>query len=424
MSNGDDDTPDTDDTPADTDPSAVSDRLDSIETALSDDEVTESDLDDLEGELESATEAIETLPESDDEDDEPSEREQLSTRADELSAAIDDERGPYAEDVSERVDELASRLTDTRWTDVGEQDAIDAVSTYAGAVAGPLATTIDEPGDSIDEAVSTLESVRDAIDSSELHPDSDTETITALGDATDDLTADLDDAQEWSDLTVHEQLDYQGFYDVLTPKNRKDFPPELSVVRIAESNNNPEPILLALEKLTSDFMQENCLDAFIRMGPPEAFEEMNERAQKRKQKPIEALGKIGDARALETLIPFIDGDGDPVLQAITLKALGEIGDAEATQAVANRLVADEPSVRSSAAKALGRIGDTRAIQPLSECLGSDDENSVRASAAWALNQIGTKDALDAIQSYDDDQSYLVQVEAERATQAFANTEPV
>ncbi|WP_330632460.1 HEAT repeat domain-containing protein [Halocatena halophila] len=423
MSNGDDDTPDTDDTPADTDPSAVSDRLDSIETALSDDEVTESDLDDLEAELESATEAIETLPESDD-DDEPSEREQLSDRADELAAAIDDERGPYAEDVSERCDELASRLADTRWTDVGEQDAIDAVGTYAGAVAGLLETTIDEPGDSIEDAVSTLESVRGAIDDSELHPDSDTETITALGDATDDLAADLDDAQEWSDLTVHEQLDYQGFYDVLTPKNRKDYPPELSVVRIAESNNNPEPVLLALEKLTSEFMQENCLDALIRMGPQKAFEEMNERAQKRKQKPIEALGKIGDARALETLIPFIDGDGDPVLQQTTLKALGEIGDTDATQAVANRLVADEPSVRSSAAKALGRIGDTRAIAPLSECLGSDDEDSVRASAAWALNQIGTKAALDAIQSYDDDQSYLVQVEAERATQAFADTEPV
>ncbi len=74
--------------------------------------------------------------------------------------------------------------------------------------------------------------------------------------------------------------------------------------------------------------------------------------QKRDKGPIEVLGKIGDERATETLHDYIDGDGDPALQKVTLRALGAIGSAESVQPVANRLDADSEEIRSVAARTL------------------------------------------------------------------------
>lgn len=423
MSNGDDETTATDSGRADPDPAAISDRLDATEESL-ESASTEAELDDIEAELDAVAEKIDTLPEPEesDEEDEESPRERLQERSETIREELQAQRGPYASDVTDELDSIASQITDTRWTEQGASDVTETVGSFVETVDDTLGADLALEPASTDDAGDALADAGDVIEAAELHPDDDTETIETLLDATETLQDGIDEAQEWSDLTVREQLDYQGFYDVLTPKNRKDYPPELTVIRIAESNGDPEPILLALEKFGSEFMEENCLDALCRMGPNAAFEEMNQRAQKRRQKPIEVLGKIGDDRALDTLVPFIEDDGDPVLQTVTLKAIGEIGSEEATQAVADRLVAEESSIRSAAAKALGRIGDTRAIEPLAERLAEDDDDTVRASAAWALNRIGTRTALEHASEYDDDQSYLVQVEAERATTATADTD--
>ena len=207
---------------------------------------------------------------------------------------------------------------------------------------------------------------------------------------------------------------------MLTPKNRKDFPPEWNAIKIYEAQGDPEPILRGLDMFGSEFMEEHCIESLKRMGAPEAYDVMEERAQKRNKPPIEVLGKIGDERALDTLHEYIEGESDPALQKVTIKAIGEIGSTDSTQPVADRLVADNETVRSNAARALGLIGDTRAISPLADMLEDDDSNSVRASAAWALNQIGTESALDAAREHADDRSFLVQSEAEKADRALAD----
>jgi HEAT repeat protein len=158
------------------------------------------------------------------------------------------------------------------------------------------------------------------------------------------------------------------------------------------------------------------------MGAVEAFDVMHQRAQRRKKPPIEVLGKIGDDRALETLHPYIEGEDDPGLQQVTIKALGEIGSEESTQHVADRLVAENEEVRSRAARALGKIGDTRAVSPLADVLRDDESDTVRASAAWALTQVGTEKALDAASEYTEDRSYLVQSEAKWAARALGDDE--
>ena len=281
-------------------------------------------------------------------------------------------------------------------------------------------------GDDVDGAASpdsealagTLETAVAAVADAGLDPDDDAETIAALLEATDSLESGLEDAQEWDDLEVNEQLMAEGFYDVLG--HYKDFPPELSALKEWEKRDRVDMILLAKDSLQSEFMQGHCMDALIRMANPDAFEEMHQLAQRRDKKAIKALGRMGDgaADAVETLIEYVDADSDPQLQKVTFRALGEIGSQDATQPLADKLEMDNDNVRPYAARALGLVGDTRAIDPLTETLESDDVETVRAAAAWALRQIGTEAALEAAAVYTDERSYLVQHEAELAAAAL------
>ncbi len=85
----------------------------------------------------------------------------------------------------------------------------------------------------------------------------------------------------------------------------------------------------------------------------------------------EALGEIGDKRAIEPLVAALPHKYEKVQEAI-LKALAKIdpnwGKSEAAWAAVPVLVAvlkdKESSVRQAAAQALGRIGDEHAIEPL------------------------------------------------------------
>jgi hypothetical protein len=395
-------------------------RLDEAEADLEAAE-TEADLDAVEADLDAIEADLEAaeLPEpEEDEEDAEGPREELESRLSDVRDALEEARGPYAEDVVAEIETARETLTAAEWTDDGENEALDVVETFLESAGETLGETFAFDGESVEAAADALDEVVAAVEAAGLDPDEDEETIAALLDATDDLQNGLDDAEEWDDLTVVEQLRAQGFYDRLSSENRKDFPPERGVVRIAQREHDPERVLMALEYLESDFMEEEAIGALKRMGAPEAVDAVLERAQKRDQDAIETLGKIGDEEAADTLHEFIDGDGNPVLQKVTLKALGEIGSEASTQPVADRLVAGDDEVRSQAARALGGIGDPRAIEPLSDVLDDDDAETVRASAAWALVTIGTRGALEEAADYTDDRSYVVQVEAEKAADAL------
>ena len=408
MSNEDDDEP-----AGELDPADLETRLDDAEDALEAAE-TEADLDDVESTLDGIESDLEAadLPEPED-DDEEDPTEAIESRLSDLRDDLESQRGPYAEDVSDIVDEAASTLRDTRWTEDGEPDAIAAAEAFGEAASdildrGVAVETNDEHG-----AADSLEAAAETIANAGLDADEDAETIAELLEAAEQLEADLDAAEEWDDLTVREQLDAQGFYDVLNPENRRDYPAEWNAVKVYEQMRDVQPILKALDRFESDFMEENILDALEHIAPEEAFDAVHQRAQRRAVQPIRILGRIGDDRACETLHDFLGG-GDVKLEKTSLRALGTIGSEESTQHVANRLVADDPEIRSVAARSLGLIGDTRAIEPLEQVLETDDADEVRASAAWALNQIGTERALDAAAQYADDRSYIVQIEAEKA----------
>ncbi|WP_435195381.1 HEAT repeat domain-containing protein [Natronomonas sp. EA1] len=398
---------------------SLDERLDAVAEALESAD-TESDLDDVEADLDAVATAFEDAEFDvavDEDEEDPVEA--LEGRIDALREELEDARGPYAEDVADAISEAKETLESSEWTEDGEPEALAAVDAFLADLNEALDADVRVSGSDRDDYAAALATAAEAVEDAGLDADADADTIGALLEATDDFEAALDDAEVWSDLTVVEQLTAQGFYDRLESENRKDFPPELGVVRIAEKENDPERILLALENLDSEFMQENCIDALRRMGAEEAFDAMSTKAQRRDRPAIEVLGKIGNPEALEMLHGYIEGESNPPLQKTTLRAIGEIGSPDSTQHVADRLVAEDYEVRSIAARALGLIGDTRAVDPLADVLADDDEDAVRASAAWALRQIGTKEALEQAAQYTDDRAFIVQTEAEKADDALA-----
>ncbi|WP_423999414.1 HEAT repeat domain-containing protein [Haloarcula salina] len=421
MSNGDDETDE--DAPAedageDVSSEALESRLDEASEALEAAE-TEADLDEVEATLDDVESDLEAadLPEPD-EDDEDAEdpREELESRLSDLRDDLESQRGPYSEDVVDIVTEAQDTVTDSEWTEDGEGEAQDAVEDFLDASAEYVDHDADTGGDFV-AAADALGTVADAIEAADLDPDEDAETIEGLLEAAEALETGLEEAEVWDDLTVQEKLDSRGFYDVLNNENRKDYPPEWNAAKLHAEEGDLEEVLYAYENMGSEFFEEYMVDLLYNLGSDAeaAFDAMHQRAQKREKGPISVLGKIGDERAAETLHDYIDGDGDPALQKVTLRALGAIGSEESVQPVANRLDAESDEIRSAAARSLGLLGDTRAIEPLADVLEADDSDSVRASAAWALRQIGTEDALDEAAKYADDRAYLVQAEAEKAS---------
>jgi HEAT repeat protein len=320
-----------------------------------------------------------------------------------------------AEDPAEAIEDAADTIADTRWTEDGAGDVLEAVVSFVDAAGDALDAAFDAPED-VGGCGDALSAVAEAIEEADLDPDANEATIGALIEATDALAEGIEEAEEWSDLTTREQLRAEGFYDVLD--HRKDYPPEWHAIKVHEKRGDAEMVLLALEKLGSEFMEAHCLEALERMGPEAAIEPMLTRANRRDQPAIRILGKIGSEEPLDTIEEYAGPDADDALRRVALKAVGEIGSTETTETVTRGLAAESESVRSRAARALGLIGDTRAIDPLADTLESDDSHTVRASAAWALVQIGTERALAAASEHAEDASPLVASEAKTAADAL------
>lgn len=101
---------------------------------------------------------------------------------------------------------------------------------------------------------------------------------------------------------------------------------------------------------------------------------------------IVALGDIGDARAVEHIIPLLN-DLSPVNRGAAAIALGKIGDSRAVDPLIQVLTNEEGIIiRGFAIEALGLIGDERAVEPLKQAL-NDENESIRKAAQEALEKI-------------------------------------
>jgi len=101
---------------------------------------------------------------------------------------------------------------------------------------------------------------------------------------------------------------------------------------------------------------------------------------------IGALEKIGDARAVEPLAAALE-DKDDHVRWKAMWVLGKMGDARAVEPLIAALEDKDYHVRWTAAEFLGNIGDARAVEPLIAAL-EDENNVVRLRAISALEKTG------------------------------------
>jgi HEAT repeat protein len=110
---------------------------------------------------------------------------------------------------------------------------------------------------------------------------------------------------------------------------------------------------------------------------------------------VQALGYIWQLPDLVRL-----GNIDPKVRRRAAEALGTLGDVRAVEPLIAALQDGDKVVRRRAAEALGRLGDARAIEPLIATLQRKD-SITRRQAHWALRRIGTPKALAALREYEE-----------------------
>lgn len=120
---------------------------------------------------------------------------------------------------------------------------------------------------------------------------------------------------------------------------------------------------------------------------------------------VRFAGRREPGRALAALVGLGGQAVGPLLGALhrglgvgsgAAEALGLIGDERAVGPLLEALADEQDSdLRREAARALGRLGDRRAAEPLILALADEDEH-VRWAAAGALGEVGYPDALEAL----------------------------
>ncbi|NWJ46053.1 MAG: HEAT repeat domain-containing protein [Chloroflexi bacterium] len=110
-------------------------------------------------------------------------------------------------------------------------------------------------------------------------------------------------------------------------------------------------------------------------------------------KAAEALGKIGDPRAVEPLILALN-DEDSFVHYLAAIALGEIGDQRAVPPLIADLIESGNTEESAAAEALGKFGEP--VMLLLTHTLKDEDSSMRYWAAWTLGKIKNPRAIEPL----------------------------
>ncbi|MGB3656237.1 MAG: SAV_2336 N-terminal domain-related protein [Rivularia sp. (in: cyanobacteria)] len=121
----------------------------------------------------------------------------------------------------------------------------------------------------------------------------------------------------------------------------------------------------------------------------------------------ELLGEIGNETAVKDLITALD-DEDLFVRKSVIKALGNIGSGKAANALIYVLDDEDSDNRRIAAELLGEIGNETSVEYLVIAL-DDEDLDVRKSVAKALGEIGNQAAVNALINIldDDDINYTV-----------------
>lgn len=184
--------------------------------------------------------------------------------------------------------------------------------------------------------------------------------------------------------------------------------------------------LIAVVQGEKTHLHRGAAEALGRIGDIRALEPLIIALKDRhvREAAIKALGRIGDARAVKPLLAALKGGGsdvhegvmqvleqigtlavEPLVAALNdtdlyvhqgaAEALGKIGDARAVEPLIASLSDNDERFRDTAITALGKIGDARAVEPLIDAL-NDNVWFVRKNAADVLGKLGDARAIDPL----------------------------
>jgi HEAT repeat protein len=138
-----------------------------------------------------------------------------------------------------------------------------------------------------------------------------------------------------------------------------------------------------------------------------------------------ALGMIGTRRAFEPVVSLLANETDDVIRMSLIEALGGVGDERAVPVLLRYLKAPAQVNRGwiirVAANALGKLGTEAVIQPLAEVLATDSDWFARLGAAEGLRKIKHSGALAALCRGLDDRDARVRGEAAAGLQELAGS---
>jgi HEAT repeat protein len=150
------------------------------------------------------------------------------------------------------------------------------------------------------------------------------------------------------------------------------------------------PLLDCLEGKIDDCEAQPVVDLLATLGDKRATTDLVaelQRSRVKKQKIVEALGKIGDPDALVPLLSLLD-DKDPALRKEVLKDIEPMLDGRAADVLIKVLGDHDDDERMLAVDYLGVLSSKAAVPKLLNLTSEDTAAALRLSAIRALGRIG------------------------------------
>jgi HEAT repeat protein len=143
---------------------------------------------------------------------------------------------------------------------------------------------------------------------------------------------------------------------------------------------------------------------------------LNDKEWPVRKNAVTSLGQIGDERALKPILKSLE-DEDTDVKRQSIHALEKMKKS-AFKPLLKKLYDVNWQNRAMAAEALGRIGDKRAVEPLSKALSNsrvrDENRYVRGKAAEALGRIGSAKAVPYLEKALNEKYIFVRKRAQEA----------
>lgn len=177
-------------------------------------------------------------------------------------------------------------------------------------------------------------------------------------------------------------------------------------------------LYLADQRVSNDLLQAsaNYLSRVVADPSPQLLERYAQIAQDADvlaaSAAIDAIGRDGSPRAVDTLLDLYDRLGSADLRAAVIRALGQTG-SEAAVPLLTGIASDEfteSSLRQYAAEALGRIGAPESVDLLTDLLATDD-SLLRAYATYGLGFYDTEEVATLLEEALRDSFWRVRVSA-------------